>query len=695
VLSYSRARERRLMNEPHADIDIQDLVEEGIAVLALDMRVLGWNAAATRMYGWSRDEVLGGKIQSFVRCSPTQPLAVIVAQVLATGTWRGGFTRTTKRGLPIEIAATWALRRSASGAPIDIVETSRDVTEVRRIEESLRLVQHQYRNLFSASVASFWELDFTAVGSMVRELSRGGVSDLRSHLRRDPELVRRMIRATQVLNVNEQSLLMFGNGDREELSRNLDRLWPDESLPVFADSVAAAFEHQATYSADAVFVSLGGQRYDTLFSVTFPPPGSTSARVLVGITDITQSKIAAVERERSDRRYRDFFHFLPMALMHLDTAGTRSIHERARAEGVVDLEAYLVARPELLSRGLDGVRVVEVNRRAVEMLRASSADEFVGSSVARYWTESPEVFRKVMAARYANQPRYEAQIRVRAHDGTVLDALFYAAFTPVTGEPNRTLIGMLDISDRVRAQDALAQVQSEIAHAARVSLLGELTASIAHEVSQPLTAIETNTQASLLWLDRSPPNLGEVRELSQRTIATVQRAVDIIDRIRSLAVRSEPEHKDVEINRVVRESLTFLHHELERSGCEPRLELEPTLLAIHGDRVQLQQVIINLVVNAIQAMQHAAIDERGVWIGTRSTDGGLQIEIEDNGPGIPAEARPRLFESFFTTKPTGMGMGLPICRSIIEAHGGRISAVDRGTHGGARFLIFLPAHPVV
>jgi C4-dicarboxylate-specific signal transduction histidine kinase len=272
--------------------------------------------------------------------------------------------------------------------------------------------------------------------------------------------------------------------------------------------------------------------------------------------------------------------------------------------------------------------------------------------------------------------------------------LFFAAYGPVTGAENISLVGLIDVSDRVKAQEMLARVQGEMAHAARVSVLGELTASIAHEVSQPLTAIESNTEASLTWLRHSPPNIDEVRELSMQTAAEVQRAADIIHRVRSMALRAAPEHEDIEVNTVIKEAMLFLRHEFQRNDVNTYLSLATGMPTILADRVQLQQVIVNLAVNAMHAMAHGNSSPREVCLTTAiSADRrNIMIEVSDTGPGIANEALPHLFESFFTTKSTGMGMGLPICRSIIEAHGGQISLANREDDKGASFSILLPTH---
>jgi C4-dicarboxylate-specific signal transduction histidine kinase len=247
-------------------------------------------------------------------------------------------------------------------------------------------------------------------------------------------------------------------------------------------------------------------------------------------------------------------------------------------------------------------------------------------------------------------------------------------------------------SNSARAQETLTQLQGEIAHAARLSILGELTASIAHEVIQPLTAIGSNVEAMQLWLERLPLNLEEVRELTARTAIEVQRAADIIHRVRAMAVRSAPEQLRMSVNPVIEEAMLFLRHELQQNSIGVSLHLEDHLPEIRGDRVQLQQVIVNVTVNAIQAMNNIEITARRLLISTSLiTDNWVYITFEDTGPGIASESRDRVFETFFTTKSGGMGIGLPICRTIIEAHRGRIDVANRSGSGGALIKIVLPS----
>jgi C4-dicarboxylate-specific signal transduction histidine kinase len=264
-------------------------------------------------------------------------------------------------------------------------------------------------------------------------------------------------------------------------------------------------------------------------------------------------------------------------------------------------------------------------------------------------------------------------------------------FTVSLSQDNRKrgviLIGVVDISARKQAEAALQQVQAEFAHAARVSMLGELTASIAHEVNQPLAAIATSAAASLRWLAADNPDIEEVRSLAQRMAADARRASDIIARVRDMAERREPERLPLSLNALVEEVVLFLDHELNAQNVVVELRLGDDIPTAFMDRTQIQQVIVNLAVNALQAM--AGCEHRRLCMVTATLpDGRLSLEVQDNGHGLPDEPN-KLFEGFFTTKASGLGMGLSICRSIVEAHGGSIAAANGDT--GARFIVTLPA----
>ena len=250
--------------------------------------------------------------------------------------------------------------------------------------------------------------------------------------------------------------------------------------------------------------------------------------------------------------------------------------------------------------------------------------------------------------------------------------------------------GVLGIPERSRTQRDLQHRQSELAHSARLSLLGELTTSIAHEVNQPLAAISINAAASLRWLDRAEPDLEETRALTRLILEDARRAADIVARVREMAVHRPPRAADLSINEVVSQAMTFLQHELHNHAVVLQLDLADPLPVTRADKTQLQQVIVNLAVNAIQAMQEAGPEERRLTVSSRLEGRDVVVEVADTGPGIDPEHMPRLFEGFFTTRQHGLGVGLSICRSILESHGGSISGRNL-EDGGCCFEVRLPA----
>ncbi|MEH2567931.1 AAA family ATPase [Bradyrhizobium sp. AZCC 2289] len=249
-----------------------------------------------------------------------------------------------------------------------------------------------------------------------------------------------------------------------------------------------------------------------------------------------------------------------------------------------------------------------------------------------------------------------------------------------------------DIEDRKRAEEKLHKAQTELAHVMRVTMLGELTASIAHEVNQPLAAIIANADACLRWLDRETPDLPAARRSVEWVINDGDRASEVIQRVRALAKQSDIEKVPLDVNDVVREVIALVQRELSSHRVSLRTELAPALPALLGDRVQLQQVVINLMMNGIEAMQPIMDRPRELVIRTgRDEARRVFVSVTDCGVGISAENADRLFNAFFTTKSGGMGMGLSICRSIVEAHGGRLSATEALPHG-ATFQLALPVN---
>lgn len=260
--------------------------------------------------------------------------------------------------------------------------------------------------------------------------------------------------------------------------------------------------------------------------------------------------------------------------------------------------------------------------------------------------------------------------------------------------PERFIGVMIDITESKHTEDKLQATRSELARLGSLTAAGQMAASIAHEIKQPLASIVVGCSASLRWLAKSPPNLEEVRATLDRISDAGHRAGEVIEGIRAMFKNVSREKALVDVNQVIREVLALLHYDLQNHRILVRADLSPNLSPVLADPVQLHQVVANLVTNAIEAMDAVTGRARTLRVKSapREPDGVL-ITLEDSGTGIDAETMTRIFDPFFTTKSQGMGMGLAICRSIIEAHEGRLSARS-APGGGAIFRIELPAgHP--
>ncbi len=313
--------------------------------------------------------------------------------------------------------------------------------------------------------------------------------------------------------------------------------------------------------------------------------------------------------------------------------------------------------------------------------------------------EDRAIVIRAIAEALRSGPRYDVEYRVVRPNGEARIVHSRGDVTRDESGRSRRMFGTVqDMTERRRAEEELRaserryrEAQMELAHINRVTTMGQLTASIAHEVNQPIAAGVTNAHAALRWLGARPPDLEEARRALTRTVKDGNRAGDVIDRIRAVIQKVPTRHDPVDINETIVEVIALTRSEIQRNGVSLRTEFVKGLPLIQGDRIQLQQVILNFFVNAIEAMSGLSDESRELLISTEE-DGsdGVLVAVRDSGPGLPPESLERLFDAFHTTKPSGMGMGLSICRSIIEAHGGRVWA-GANAPKGAVFQFTLPA----
>jgi PAS domain S-box-containing protein len=374
------------------------------------------------------------------------------------------------------------------------------------------------------------------------------------------------------------------------------------------------------------------------------------------------------------------------------------IEDRKQTETALrQSEAYLTQAQRLSLTGTFAWRVATgENIWSTETFRIFGYDEASSATVdmvlARTHPEDRAAVQEAIDRASIDQNDYDHAYRLLMPDGSVKYVRAVALATRDASGGIEFVGAVTDVTATKRAEERLHKAQTELAHVTRVTALGELTASIAHEVNQPLAAVIANAEACLRWLDRDIPDWAAVRRSAEWVINDGIRASEVVRRVRALANKADIEKVPLDVNDVVREVIALIQRELTIHRVSLRTELAPALPKILGDRVQLQQVIINLVMNGIEAMQPVTDRPRELVIRSRQDEAQHAcVSVTDCGVGISTDHASRLFNAFFTTKSSGLGMGLSICRSIVEAHGGRLSACP-SEGPGATFQFILPPH---
>jgi PAS domain S-box-containing protein len=338
---------------------------------------------------------------------------------------------------------------------------------------------------------------------------------------------------------------------------------------------------------------------------------------------------------------------------------------------------------------LEQKTLVDVNREACESL-GYSRQELVGKTPFAYHVESYEPEMESVAERAAAGETLFDTHWHRRKDGTVFPVEVHTSLVSYAGRRFLLMVAR-DISDRVRSEEQrerLRLLEADLAHMNRVTMLSELGASLSHELNQPITGAITSADACLRWLAHEPPDLERARAATLRVKKDGTRAAEIISRLRAFYKKGAPPNREpVNIHEIVNEMVVLLRNEAKRHSVTIRSELPAELPNILADRVPLQQVFMNLMLNAIEAMQHTGGE---LTIRSQRSDDMLLISISDTGVGLPPDGADQIFDAFFTTKPQGTGMGLAITRSIVEAHGGRLWA-GPNTERGATFHFTMPA----
>jgi two-component system sensor kinase FixL len=526
-----------------------------------------------------------------------------------------------------------------------------EIAERRGTEESLRESERRYRHIFQTAGVSIWEADFSQVKAAIDNLKAQGVRDFRQYLAAHPEFVRQAIPMVKIVDVNDAAVRLFGAQSKDELLASLPKVFLTEAQEVFARELIAIAEGRTSFESETVRQTLRGDKLVVLFTITFPPQPANLDSVLVSIMDIT---------------------------------------ERKRAEEAVRRQANLLEQAHDAIFVWEFPSIIIYWNRGAERLYGFSREEAIGRhSHELLQTEHP-MPSPLFEATLERKGEWTGELTHTTREGRkVIIESRHVLMREADGrrlvlETNR------DITERKHAEEALRKAQAELAHVTRVTTLGELTASIAHEINQPLAAVVTNGNACLRWLAGQVPNLEEARQALGRIIKDGNRASQVIGRIRALVKKTAPRKDWFNINEVILEVIALARSEVRRNHVSLRSQLSEHLPLVVGDRIQLQQVILNLITNGIEAMRGVSEGSRDLLISSgRFESNGVLVLVRDSGIGLDSVNLDHLFDSFYTTKPDGMGMGLAISRSIIEAHGGRLWATPNAPQG-AVFQFTLP-----
>jgi PAS domain S-box-containing protein len=511
--------------------------------------------------------------------------------------------------------------RDESGQVSGVFAAARDITERKRAEEALRRSEAYLSEAQRLTYSGSWAWD----------------------PRRD-----------EMHHCSDETYRIYGFDPQEAvptIHQFLQRVHPEDRVRLRESSLTEALgrkEHVLDYR-----IALPDGTLKHLHSIRRPVVNAAGEIVeVVGtVVDITERKRAEEALRESETRFRTFVDHAAEAFFMLDFE-----------EGTI----------------------VDVNRPACESL-GYTRQELIGMTPMDFDVNLDQATLESMAERTAaGETVFFDRHWHRRKDGTLFPVEVHTSLFWHGGRRLLLKVAM-DISDRLRSEqqrDRLRQLEADLAHINRVSMMGELAASVAHEVNQPLAGVVSNASAGLRWLAADVPNLEEAREGLRRIVRDGKRAGEVIARIRALTRKAATPTEKLDLNETIREVLALIGDEARRKSVIVRTQFADDLWRVSGDRVQLQQVVLNLVMNAIEAM--SVIDERAreLAISTRNIDPDqVQVTVQDSGTGIDPRTIDKIFDSFYTTKPGGMGMGLSISRSILQAHGGRIWATANDGRG--------------
>lgn len=663
---------------PH-QIGLADFASESVIVCDLEGVVKYWNAASEDLYGWPGIAMLGQHIEAIDSLDHSNHFGTLLRE----GRWKGVVRRRSIAGTNVEVAVRQFVRRNANGTLLDIVEYGRNAEPVSHAA-TLRMDAD-----LQGSLAAAWELDISSARPLLDAIAKQRRHGTPINVANQSEWVDGLLTAIRISALNDRAVRMFGAhvGREQMIGQPIVAFWPAESRSVLATVLESVVADRSRIETQR----LVGTIHDYVIRAWHPAEPRAPDTAFVTIHGAANDDRTSWELQASEDRYRKLIQYLPTALWQVDSRRSGEVFDQLKTNGIRDIAAYIKQNPGLVERAKDLVRVTDVNRDAVSLFHARNAADLI-QSVRYLFAAAPGLAERVMVAHFEGRRNLIEETKIRAFDGSTIDVLFTVTYPVPPEQLDNTFITMQNISERLSAEQQLRKLQADLSHAGRIATLGELATSIAHEINQPLAAIVTNGETSLRWLARTDKNIEKVAQLTSRIVSNARRASEIIHRIRGMAAKHEPVKRLIDLNEIVEEALLFIRHDIDSKSIVLSATLDSETPHVMGDRIQLQQVIINLLVNSIQAiMQLGQPATRQIDVQTSiEKDGSAVFSVFDNGPGIAQPDLDRIFDSFFSTKDAGIGIGLAICQSIIAAHGGSITGSNR-PNGGAHFRFTLPA----
>jgi PAS domain S-box-containing protein len=663
----ARKRDEEELKKQTAHLDeLFELAPHAVVLVDADVRVMRVNREFTRMFGYTADEAVGRLLQDLV--APEERLAEYQnnARLLSGGS-KVEMETVRRRKDGVRLAVSMTASPVLTAGPIEGYIIYRDITERKR-SEALLAGEKQLLEMIARGEPLLRTLDVLC--RLVEQESRGSMCSILlvdedgKRLRHcvGPSLPPSYTRLLDGWPIGPDS----GPCARAAFQRQTV-IVPDfiaDEVPENIRAIAGKYDFRACWS---VPITSRDQRVLGTFAVYYREPRSPTPEEYSVIEQFRDLASIAIERTQAEDALRRSESLLAEA-QRLTRTGSFSWHPQS-GEITWSEETYRIYQ-------LDSTI-----RPTLELVyqRIHPADLLLFQQVVR------------RAAEDAQDVEFEH--RLQFSDGSVKHLQVVAHIAGQPGGPLEYVGTVMDVTERKRAEDALDRARLELAHVSRVTTLGQMAASIAHEINQPLAGIVINANACLRWLAGDPPNLQGAGEAARRILRDGQRAGDVIGRLRSLFKRTPAAMEFLGVNEVVREVIALARLELQNARVALRTELSERLPPILGDRVQLQQLLLNLILNAIEAM--AGIKDRLRELVLKTELGEnceVRVAVRDSGIGLDPERLERIFDPFYSTKTDGMGMGLAISRSIAENHGGTLQALPNDGPG-ATFAFTIPSEP--